>query len=297
MEDESIRSLFFGDYAYPDADIKAYDEIRDLASLRGAMEQYLDEYNSTSKAPMPLVMCKYAIEHMSRICRVLKQDNGHLLLVGIGGSGRQSATKLATFITDYTLFQIELTKNYSMSDWREDLKSLMTKSGVDGKSMVFLFTDSQIKDEAMVEDINMLLNTGDVPNIFPADERGEVIEKMQEIARIECRNIDATPLSMYNFFIDRVKANLHIVLGRHYTYIYTHIYHIYDPGFALKPEQFLSTAMSPIGDAFRNRLRMFPSLINCCTIDWFHAWPNDALEMVAHKFLEDVDMDNNIRLE
>lgn len=55
--------------------------------------------------------------------------------------------------------------------------------------------------------------------------------------------------------------------------------------------------MSPIGDAFRNRLRMFPSLINCCTIDWFHAWPNDALEMVAHKFLEDVEMESNIRLE
>lgn len=226
MEDEDIRSLFFGDYADPDADIRVYDEITDLASLQSAMEQYLDEYNSTSKAPMPLVMCKYAIEHVSRICRVLKQDNGHLLLVGIGGSGRQSATKLATFITDYTLFQIELTKNYSMADWREDLKSLMTKSGVDGKSMVFLFTDSQIKDEAMVEDINMLLNTGDVPNIFPADERGEVIEKMQEIARIECKNIDATPLSMYNFFIDRVKMNLHIVLGRH---SYRYIYHIFHP--------------------------------------------------------------------
>lgn len=53
--------------------------------------------------------------------------------------------------------------------------------------------------------------------------------------------------------------------------------------------------MSPIGDAFRNRLRMFPSLINCCTIDWFHAWPEDALEMVAHKFLEDVELDNDIR--
>lgn len=55
--------------------------------------------------------------------------------------------------------------------------------------------------------------------------------------------------------------------------------------------------MSPIGDAFRNRLRMFPSLINCCTIDWFHAWPDDALEMVAYKFLEDVELDNEIRQE
>lgn len=56
-------------------------------------------------------------------------------------------------------------------------------------------------------------------------------------------------------------------------------------------------AMSPIGDAFRNRLRMFPSLINCCTIDWFQSWPTDALELVANKFLEDVELDDNVRRE
>ncbi|XP_008290011.1 dynein heavy chain 3, axonemal [Stegastes partitus] len=266
--DESIRSLFFGDYAKPDSDTKVYDEITDLQALQEVMEFYLDEYNNCSKAPMSLVMFKFAVEHISRICRVLKQDNGHLLLVGIGGSGRQSATKLATYISDYVLFQIELTKNYSMSDWRDDLKRMMLKAGIEGKNLVFLFNDSQIKDEVMLEDISMLLNTGDVPNIFAADERADIIEKVQGIARMEGKKIDVTPLSMYNFFIDRVKANLHIVL-----------------------------AMSPIGDAFRNRLRMFPSLINCCTIDWFHVWPNDALEMVAHKFLEDVEMESDIKLE
>uniref|UniRef100_A0A673Y3P9 Dynein axonemal heavy chain 3 n=1 Tax=Salmo trutta TaxID=8032 RepID=A0A673Y3P9_SALTR len=265
--DETIRSLFFGDYAKPDSDAKAYDEITDLHVLTNVMDYYLDEFNNISKAPMSLVMFKFAIEHISRICRVLKQDNGHLLLVGIGGSGRQSATKLGTFINDYDLFQIELTKNYGVSEWRDDLKRLMLKAGLQGKNMVFLFNDSQIKDEAFVEDINMLLNTGDVPNIFPADERADIIDKVQGIARVEGKKIDATPLSMYNFFIERVKANLHIVL-----------------------------AMSPIGDAFRNRLRMFPSLINCCTIDWFQAWPKDALEMVANKFLEDVELEDNIRL-
>ncbi|MGH0118801.1 UNVERIFIED_CONTAM: hypothetical protein FKN15_062263 [Acipenser sinensis] len=268
VSDENIRSLFFGDYFKPDSDVKAYDEITDLKQLTGVMEYYLDEYNNVSKAPMSLVMFKFAIEHISRICRVLKQDNGHLLLVGIGGSGRQSATKLATFINDFDLFQIEITKNYTTSEWREDLKKVMLKAGAAGKSTVFLFGDNQIKDEAFVEDINMLLNTGDVPNIFPADERAEIIEKMQGVARMEGKKIDSTALAMYNFFIDRVKANLHIVL-----------------------------AMSPIGDAFRNRLRMFPSLINCCTIDWFQAWPTDALEMVANKFLEEVELEDEIRKE
>lgn len=214
--DEDIRSLFFGDYANPDSDSKAYDEITDLQALQEVMELYLDEYNSSSKAPMSLVMFKFAIEHISRICRVLKQDNGHLLLVGIGGSGRQSTSKLGTFINDYVLFQIELTKNYSMTDWRDDLKRIMLKAGIEGKSLVFLFNDSQIKDEAMLEDIDMLLNTGDVPSIFAADERAEIIDKVQGIARMEGKKLDSTPLSVYNYFIDRVKANLHIVLGRHF---------------------------------------------------------------------------------
>ena len=47
--------------------------------------------------------------------------------------------------------------------------------------------------------------------------------------------------------------------------------------------------MSPIGDAFRDRLRKFPSLVNCCTIDWFTSWPADALEAVAAKQLASID--------
>ncbi|XP_060776842.1 dynein axonemal heavy chain 3 [Neoarius graeffei] len=269
VSDESIRSLFFGDYATLDLDAnRTYDEIRDLPSLTSIMEHHLQEYNTMSTAPMSLVMFQFAIEHISRICRVLKQDNGHLLLVGIGGSGRSSAAKLATFINQYDLFQIELTKNYGRSEWRDDLKRVMTKAGVEGKRTSFLLGDGQMKDEMFVEDVNTLLNTGDVPNMFAQDERAEIMDNMQSIARKEGRKIEATPLSMYNFFIDRVKENLHIIL-----------------------------AMSPIGDAFRNRLRMFPSLINCCTIDWFQAWPTDALEMVANKFLEDVELEKHIRTE
>uniref|UniRef100_A0A8C4VGB9 Dynein axonemal heavy chain 3 n=1 Tax=Falco tinnunculus TaxID=100819 RepID=A0A8C4VGB9_FALTI len=261
-------NLFFGDYLKPDSNVKVYDEITDLKQLTTVMEYYLEEYNNISKTPMSLVMFKFAIEHISRICRVLKQDNGHLLLVGVGGSGRQSATKLATYMNTFELFQIEITKSYGINEWKDDVKRAMLKAGVGNKNVSFLFCDNQIKDEAFLEDINMLLNTGDVPNIFAADEKAEIVEKMQGAARMENRKIEATPLAMYNFFIERVKKNLHIVL-----------------------------AMSPIGDAFRNRLRMFPSLINCCTIDWFQTWPTDALEMVANKFLEEVELEDDIRKE
>jgi dynein heavy chain len=264
LEDDHIRGLFFGDYM-GSGDNRVYDEVTDFSKLTEVMESYLEDYNQVSKTPMALVLFKFAIEHISRISRVLKQDNGHLLLVGIGGSGRQSSTKLAVAMADYDLFQIEITKTYSIQDWKDDLKRMMLKAGGEGRPTVFLFSDNQIKDESFVEDINVILNTGDVPNLYAADEKADIIEKMQVVARQTGRKIEATPLSMYNLFIERVRQNLHIVL-----------------------------AMSPIGDAFRSRLRMFPSLISCCTIDWFHAWPSDALEMVANKFLEELELEPDV---
>ncbi|CAF4438120.1 unnamed protein product [Adineta steineri] len=44
--------------------------------------------------------------------------------------------------------------------------------------------------------------------------------------------------------------------------------------------------MSPVGSSFRTRCRMFPSLVNCCTLDWFSEWPREALLSVAHTSFE-----------
>ena len=74
---------------------------------------------------------------------------------------------------------------------------MLIKAGVDGKATVFLFSDNQIKEESFVEDINMILNTGDVPNIFPADEKADVIEKMQTVARVEVRKLECRSAIIY----------------------------------------------------------------------------------------------------
>ena len=65
------------------------------------------------------------------------------------------------------------------------LLQLMMKAGGEGKQTVFLFADNQIKDESFMEDISMILNTGDVPNLYASDEKAEIIEKMQTVARNE----------------------------------------------------------------------------------------------------------------
>jgi hypothetical protein len=66
-----------------------------------------------------------------------------------------------------------------MSAWRNDLKKVLKLAGADGKQIVFLFTDQQIKDEAFLEDISMVLNTGDVPNLFLPEEKADILERVQ----------------------------------------------------------------------------------------------------------------------
>lgn len=103
-----------------------------------------------------------AIEHIARIARVLRQPLGNAMLAGIGGSGKQSLTRFAAHMGGFQTYQIELMRGYGAVDFREDLKKMYRAAGVDGEPVVFLFSDTQIVEEGFLEDINNLLNSGEV---------------------------------------------------------------------------------------------------------------------------------------
>jgi dynein heavy chain len=245
------------------------------------MEEYLEDFNSMSSKPMSLVLFDNAIEHVARISRIINQPYGNALLVGVGGSGRKSLTTLAVSIADFKLFRIEISRTYGPVEWREDLKTVFTMAGVQNQSTVFLFDDTQIIYESFLEDLNGILNTGEVaraaplralsvtraqvPNLFTTEEMVGIFEGLGAVARTEGVNV-GNQAEMYSYFIKRVRNNLHVVL-----------------------------CLSPIGDAFRTRLRMFPALVNCCTIDWFTAWPEAALRSVAKHFLDAIALDEAVR--
>lgn len=69
---------------------------------------------------------------------------------------------------------MEISKSYGKVEWRDDLKRILQKAGGEMLPTVFLFSDTQIKDEAFVEDINNILNSGEVPNMFATDEKMQV---------------------------------------------------------------------------------------------------------------------------
>jgi dynein heavy chain len=133
-----------------------------------------------------------------------------------------------------------------MQNWREDVKKALMQAGVENKSTSFLFVDTQIINEQMLEDINNILNSGDVPNLY----KNEDYDPIYKVGKIICmeKNLQITKMNMFQGYLGRVKKNIHMII-----------------------------AMSPLGEIFRSRIRKFPSLVNCCTIDWFTEWPEEAL--------------------
>jgi dynein heavy chain, axonemal len=230
-----------------------YARIPDITKLQRIVEDHLENYNSTTSCPMKLVLFADALEHVARVCRVTKTPLGHSLLLGVGGSGRQSLARLAAHIEDFECFSIEISKQYGPNEWRDDLRKVLKAAGIEGRDIIFLFTDTQIVWEGMLEDINNLLNAGEVPNLMKPDDGEEIAAALRPLLVAE--GVHVTRGAIDSLFVARVRARLHLVL-----------------------------AMSPIGDVFRQRLRMFPALVNCCTIDWFMEWPLEALQSVAQHF-------------
>ncbi|CAD7932621.1 unnamed protein product [Amoebophrya sp. A25] len=242
--------LVFGDFMIPGADPRFYVEIADMEQMKTVIEGYLDDYNNMASLQMPLVMFTDACEHVSRITRVLGMPSGNALLLGVGGSGRQSLTRLASFTRDFPTFQIEVGKGYGWNEFKEDLRTVLKKCGVQDKTNTFLFCDTQIVKEQFVEAMSNILNSADVPNLYPAEEMDQIVGACKALA--SQAGLPPTKTNIFNCYVARVKKNLHVVL-----------------------------AFSPLGDAFAKRLLMFPALVNCCTIDWFMEWPAEALYNVA----------------
>jgi dynein heavy chain len=84
------------------------------------MERLLEDYGFDNK-PMSLVLFNDALDHVTKIHRILRFPRGCGLLVGFGGSGKQSLTRLGTFVAGYSTWTINLVRNYKEADFRTDL--------------------------------------------------------------------------------------------------------------------------------------------------------------------------------
>uniref|UniRef100_T1J281 AAA+ ATPase domain-containing protein n=1 Tax=Strigamia maritima TaxID=126957 RepID=T1J281_STRMM len=238
---------------------KVYEPIESFEALEERLKMYLIQYNEMIRGNgLDLVFFKDAMIHLVRVSRIIRTAGGNALLVGVGGSGKQSLTKIASFIAGYRTFQLTLTRSYNVTNFVEDLKVLYRTTGIQGKGTTFIFTEQDVKEEGFLEYLNSLLVSGVIYNLFTKEEQSEIMTELLPTMRRENPEQVVNLETTMEYFLYRCKQNLHVVL-----------------------------CFSPVGEKFRNRAFNFPGLVSGCTIDWFQPWPRDALVAVAQHFLSD----------
>ena len=237
---------------------RQYLPVPSTEHLKKVVDDKLFEYNENN-AMMDLVLFEQAAEHITRISRIISNPSGNAMLIGVGGSGKQSLSRLAAFISGFEVKQLQVTGSFKVDDLLESFREMFKLAGVKGIPLVFLMTDTQVVDEKFLIYINSILASGWISGLFPKEDLDGMIGNLRNEAK--AAGIPDLPEAMLEFFISRVRTNLHVVL-----------------------------CFSPVGDVFRVRARRFPALIYNTAIDFFHPWPRDALISVASKFLDEVEL-------
>lgn len=174
---QNAPSLIFCNFVEPDSDSPIYMESLSNDYLRTSLGKVVEFYNASrtgGREKMSVLLFDYLLQHLARVSRILAKPFGNGLLIGLGGNGRKTIAKLATFINDCQSFKIALHKNYSTLEWLDDLRNLYKTLGIDNKKIVFSFSDKEIKEEKFIEDINNILNVGELTSLFAAEDEEEI---------------------------------------------------------------------------------------------------------------------------
>nr|XP_036878224.1 dynein heavy chain 11, axonemal [Manis javanica] len=235
----------------------SYMPVKDWEVLKSVLTQALDDYNELNAA-MHLVLFEDAMQHVCRISRILWSPQGYALLIGVGSSGKQSLSRLAAYICNLDVSQITLTEGFGLQELREDLANLYIRTGAKNMPTVFLLTDAQVLDESFLVLINDLLASGEIPDLFSDEDADKIISGIRN--EVRGLNMVDSRENCWRFFLARVRLHLKIIL-----------------------------CFSPVGHTLRVRARKFPAIVNCTAIDWFHAWPQEALVSVSRRFIEETE--------
>ena len=270
--------IFFADYLRPmeiNEEIgcavypKHYENIVTLDKARAATEQFMSELNEKKdRKHVEIVLFDDCLKNLMRITRVIQQDQGSCMLVGVGGSGKQSLSRLAAFCEQNSLVQPTYGSPPRPDDLRLVFRTIFNnivepyspQKGIFFIPHTLLMTDAEFKIDYYLEVVSSFLATGEIANLFgQKNDKNAIIATTRttlgKIPKYATQELDES--AVWNLLIHFARKFLH-----------------------------LSLCFSPSSEKFREKFIKFPVLFSSVTIIWLLPWPEEALISVCKGAIE-----------
>jgi dynein heavy chain len=275
------NDVFFADYLRPievneekgfQYYVKRYENIVTLDKAREVTTNFMNELNEKKdRKHVEIVLFDDCLKNLMRITRVIQQDQGSCMIVGVGGSGKQSLTRLAAFCEQNLLIQPTYGTPPRPDDLRLVFRTIFNKiieeyNPDKGKLFIphtLLMTDAEFKIDYYLEVVSSFLATGEIANLFnQKNDKNTIIATMRttlgKIPEYATKELDET--AVWKLLIEFARKYLHV-----------------------------SLCFSPSSEKFREKFIKFPVLFNSCTIMWLLPWPEEALISVVKGAVESND--------
>ncbi|CAJ0587193.1 unnamed protein product, partial [Mesorhabditis spiculigera] len=233
-----------------------------LPVTQEALRQYVKERLKVfyeEELDVRLVLYDKMLDHVLRIDRIYRQQQGHLLLIGTSGSGKTTLSRFVAWMNGLSVFQLKVHSRYTAADFDEDMRLVLRRAGCRNERLCFIMDESNMLDTGFLERLNTLLANGEVPGLFEGDEHTTLMSQIKESAAKQGLMLD-TPDELYKWFTTQVMRNLHVVF-----------------------------TMNPSENGLRDRASTSPALFNRCVLNWSGDWDDATLFQVGSELAAGYD--------
>ncbi|CAI4045250.1 hypothetical protein SKDZ_11G2570 [Saccharomyces kudriavzevii ZP591] len=247
-------SLFFSGLL--SLDFKEINKIDLVNFIEERFKTFCDE-----ELEMPMVVHDSMIDHILRIDRVLKQVQGHMMLIGASRTGKTTLTRFVAWLNGLNVVQPKIHRHSKLNDFDTILKKVLLDCSLKEGRSCLIIDESNILETSFLERMNTLLANADIPDLFQGEEYDKLLNNLRNKTRSLGLLLD-TEQELYDWFVREIAKNLHV------------IFTICDP------KNNKSSAMISS-----------PALFNRCIINWVGDWDVSIMSQVASAMVDRIPIE------
>eukprot|EP01063_Lacrimia_lanifica_P011176 TRINITY_DN1797_c1_g1_i1.p1 TRINITY_DN1797_c1_g1~~TRINITY_DN1797_c1_g1_i1.p1 ORF type:complete len:4267 (+),score=1793.68 TRINITY_DN1797_c1_g1_i1:109-12909(+) len=203
---------------------------------------------------LDLMLLPEIMAWIARVDRVLSTPGGSMLLTGRSGVGRREVVALCAYALHMPMFELKMSREYGMKEFKTELKHAMSVAGVEGQDCIVFVEDHNLTNSGFLEIINSILTGGEAPGLYIQEELDSLLGPLKEEASTE-----GFLGGVYQYFVSRIKRHLHFAVS-----------------------------MDPTNAQYEYRCQSNPSLYTRAAVMWMGTWSLSGMKRVPEMILKDI---------